>query len=247
MSDLHISLVAEEVFRIGDVSVTNSMFTGWIVTIFVSFALLSIVTSLKKKPGIVQNLFESLYTFIYSTAEDIVGKDIAQRVFPLLLTIFLFILFGSWIGLLPGVGSLGFFEEAHNEKIGVPLFRAVTADINSAIALSLIAFLVIEFYGFRANGIGYLKKFITFSSPVNFFVGILELISEVMRILTFSFRLFGNIFAGEVILTVMLSLAAALVLPFLGFEVFVGLIQAFVFVMLICVFISLSVEKTEHH
>lgn len=247
MGPIHISLTAEKIFSIGGITVTNSMFTGWIVTIVVSLLLLTIVTTFKKVPNTLQNLYELIYTFIYKTVHDILGPKITDEIFPLLLTIFVFILFGSWIGLLPGAGTLGFFEEEHGTQVPIPVFRAVTADINTALALAIVVFLVIEFYGFKHNGIGYLKKFFSFKNPINFFVGLLELVSDIMRIITFSFRLFGNIFAGEVILTVIMSLAGFFVLPFLAFEVFVGVIQALVFVMLTTVFISLSVESTEHH
>jgi F-type H+-transporting ATPase subunit a len=251
MDNIHISLTAEKIFGEGIFTVTNSMFTGWLVTLVVSLILLSIVTTLKTKPGWVQNLYEMIFTFLHKTVSDILGKKLADELFPLLLTIFVFILFGSWFGLLPISGNLGFFEEAHGERLPVPIFRAPTADINMALALSIVAFLVIEFYGFKHHGFSYTKKFFNFSNPINFFVGILELISDIMRIITFSFRLFGNIFAGEVILTVILALTATsffgfLQLPFLAFEVFVGMIQALVFVMLTTVFISLAVEHIDH-
>ncbi len=247
MADLHISLTAEKIFELGPVVVTNSMFTGWIVTLAISLLLLSIVSSFRKVPSGIQTLFEGVFSFIYGTVRDILGEPITSRLFPLLFSFFLFIMFGSWAGLLPGAGTVGFFEENHGEKTAVPVFRAVTADINTAIALALITFFVIEYYGFKQNGLGYLKKFFVFSSPIGFFVGILEFISEIMRIVTFSFRLFGNIFAGEVILAVMLWLAGFLVFPFLAFELFVGIIQGLVFVMLTTVFISLAVEKVDHH
>lgn len=251
-ADLHISLTAEKIFEIplGNsyvIEVTNSMFTGWLVTIVVSLILLSIVSTYKKIPRGIQAVYEGIFLFLYNTIRDVLGEPLTSKIFPLLFTLFVFIMFGSWSGLLPGAGTLGYYEEDHGKSIGVPIFRAVTADLNTAIALAIISFLVIEFYGFQANGFGYLKKFFTLSSPVNFFVGILEFISELMRIITFSFRLFGNIFAGEVILVVMLSLAGFLVLPFLAFEVFVGFIQATVFVMLTTVFTSLAVEKLDHH
>ncbi len=255
MDKLHISLSAEKIFDIGPIAVTNSMFTGWIVTIFISLLLLSIVTTLKKHPSGIQSLYEMIYGFVYSTVNGVLGKELTEKLFPLFLTLFLFIMFGSWAGLLPGANTIGFFEESVHtssvpEKVPVPIFRAVTADINTAIALALIVVILIEYLGFRQHGLSYLKKFFNFSSPVNVFVGILELISEIMRIVTFSFRLFGNIFAGEVILAVMLALTGAylgfLVFPFLAFEVFVGVIQALVFVMLTSVFVNLAVEHQDH-
>ncbi|MDQ3238887.1 MAG: F0F1 ATP synthase subunit A [bacterium] len=246
MADIHVSITAEKIFDLGFMEVTNSMFTAWVVTIIASLVLLSIVTTLKKSPGVLQNIYESVYSFLYKTVDDILGKKLTNEVFPLMLTLFIFILFGSWFGLLPISGTLGFFEEHDGEKVGVPVFRAPTADINMAIALALVVFFVIEYYGFKHHGLGYLKRFFNFSNPVNFFVGILDLVSDLMRILTFSFRLFGNIFAGEVIIAVIVGLAGFLVLPFLAFEVFVGVIQALVFVMLTTVFISLAVEHSDH-
>lgn len=254
MDKLHISLSAEKIFDLGPIAVTNSMFTGWIVTLFISLLLLSIVSTFKKHPGGVQSLYEMFYDFIYSTVHGVLGTELTNKLFPLFMTLFLFIMFGSWAGLLPGANTVGFFEEpttaTHGERIPVPIFRAVTADINTAIALALIVVILIEYLGFKQHGVGYLKKFFNFSSPVNIFVGLLELISEIMRIVTFSFRLFGNIFAGEVILAVMLALTGAflgfLVFPFLAFEVFVGVIQALVFVMLTSVFINLAVEHNDH-
>lgn len=252
-SDLHISLTAEKIFEIpfpvlGHIEVTNSMFTGWVVTLVISLILLSIVSTFRKVPNGLQTMYEGVFNFIYGLVRDILGEPLASKIFPLLFSMFLFVMFGSWAGLLPGAGTVGFFEgEELHEQTPVPIFRAVTADINTAIALALISFLIIEYYGFKYNGFGYLKKFFSFSSPINFFVGILEFISEIMRIVTFSFRLFGNIFAGEVILAVMLWLAGFLVFPFLAFEIFVGVIQGLVFVMLTTVFISLAVEKVDHH
>lgn len=255
MDSLHISLSAEKIFELGPVAVTNSMFTGWIVSLFISLVLLSIVSKFSIVPDWIQNTYEVLYEFIYSTVQSVLGKELTDKLFPLFLTIFLFIMFGSWAGLLPGVSTIGFYEESHaadsySEKVPVPIFRAVTADINTAIALAIIVVVIIEFAGFKKHGISYLKKFFNFSSPVALFVGLLEFISEIMRLVTFSFRLFGNIFAGEVILAVMLALTGVyfgfLVFPFLAFEVFVGVIQALVFVMLTSVFINLAVEHHDH-
>ena len=127
----------------------------------------------------------------------------------------------------------------------MPLFRGPTADLNTTIALALISVFMIQFYGFKHLGLKYLKKFFNFSNPINAFIGILELISEFSRIISFAFRLFGNIFAGEVLLTVISFLIPFIApLPFLGLEIFVGFIQALVFTMLSLVFISMA---TSHH
>lgn len=135
-------------------------------------------------------------------------------------------------------------EEEKTEFI--PLFRSGTADLNTTLALAIIAVITVQYAGFSALGLGYLKKYFNFSNPIYFFVGILELIGEFARIISFAFRLFGNIFAGEVLLTVIAFLMPLFApLPFLGLELFVGFIQALVFSMLAAVFLSLAVIK-EH-
>lgn len=126
------------------------------------------------------------------------------------------------------------------------MFRAPTADLSAGIALALISVLVTNFIGFKTNKLAYLSKYINFNGPINFVVGILELISEVGKIVSFSFRLFGNIFAGEVLLVVITAISFGVAtLPFLGLELFVGVIQALVFFMLTAVFINLAIEH--HH
>jgi F-type H+-transporting ATPase subunit a len=169
----------------------------------------------------------------------------------LVLTFFIYILFCNWIGLLPGFGSIGFNEVQNGTKVFVPLLRGATADLNTTLALALIAFFSIQYYGFAGQKLGYLKKFFNFSSPVMFFSGILELISELAKIISFSFRLFGNVFAGEVLLSVMTFLIPVIIpLPFVGLEIFVGLIQALVFSLLTLVFINIAMsahgEEVEH-
>lgn len=253
MADIHVSLVAEPIFELFGSEITNSIFTGWIVNIVVLLLLLTLMTNINKIPKVAQGLFEMIYQTLHDLTEDILGNKLTKQIFPLILSLFLYILFGTFIGLLPGVGTLGIVEEVHGKEAEIPLFRAVTADLNATLALTLIVFAVINYYGIKAHhGLGYFKRYFNFSSPVTAFVGILELISETfVRITSFSFRLFGNVFAGEVILTVMLALTASsvfgfLVLPFLLFETFVSLIQAFVFVMLTIVFIAGAVAHDEH-
>ena len=248
MANIHVSLVAEPIFELFGTEITNSIFTGWVVNIVVLLLLLTLMTNFKRLPGVAQNLFESLYVFLFDLTENILGSKLAKGIFPLVLSLFLYILFGSFIGLLPGVGTLGIVEEVHGKESNIPLFRAVTADLNATLALTLIVFVVINYYGIKANhGVRYFKRYFNFSNPVAAFVGLLELISETfVRITSFAFRLFGNIFAGEVIIAVMLALAGYMVLPFLLFETFVAFIQAFVFVMLTIVFTSGAVAHDEH-
>ena len=246
---LNISVAAEPIFQLGPLLVTNSFFTSWIVIgLLILFSLWFSGQILTDKPkGIsVQNFVEIIIGGFLAFFTQIVGEKKAREFFPLAATLFLFILLSNWFGLLPGVGSLGIWETHQGEKVLVPLFRAATADINTTLALAIIVVALVQYYGLKTLGAKYIKKFLNFSDPLYFSVGLLELVGEFTRIISFAFRLFGNIFAGEVLLTVMAFILPFLApLPFLGLEVFVGLIQALVFVMLTLVF--LSVATSEQH
>lgn len=257
---MNISLAPEVIFNIGPIPITNSILTTWItIGVFLLIALVVQIGLMFKKPTRPQIFLEMVIAFLYDLAESIIGKkDLTKKIFPLLTTFFFFILIGSWIGLLPGVGSIGiwlFESEEAMEKTLVPLFRAPTSDLNTAIVMAIIAMVVVEIVGIRALGsFKYIGKFINLSGKtifdrvLNFFVGILEGVSEISKVVSFSFRLFGNIFAGEVLITVMTFLIPFIIpIPFIGFEIFVGLIQAFVFFALSTVFISLAVQKHEVH
>ncbi len=247
MKELHISVAPETLFHIGNISVTNSLLT----TVIVFAILLVIALTAKPKESYgsknkFAQLFEIAFEGLYSFIGKIAGKR-TEAIFPLVVTFFLFIIFGNWIGLLPGVGSIGIYEHtAHGEKL-IPLLRAPSADLNTTLALALISVSVTQALSIKSLGLGsYIKRFINFSNPINFFVGILEIISEFAKVLSFSFRLFGNIFAGEVLLAVMVFLIPVLVpVPFLILEVFVGFIQALVFTMLTTIFIVVATES--HH
>lgn len=182
--------------------------------------------------------------------ESIAGAVKAKRFFPLVATLFAFILFSNWSGLLPGVGSIGFDGIHNGHEVFIPYFRAPTADVNTTLALGLITMVMVQVYGFKYLGLKYFKKFFDFSNPINFFVGILELISDVSKIISFTFRLFGNIIAGEILLLVMAMLVPVLgPTPFIALELFVGFIQALVFMMLASVFINMATigHGDEHH
>jgi F-type H+-transporting ATPase subunit a len=165
----------------------------------------------------------------------------SEKYLPLISSIFFFVIFSNWFGLLPINGPITLEE--------IPLFRAPSSDLNFTIALAIISVVSVNVYGFRELGFKkHAGKFFNFSDPIHFFVGILELISEFVKIVSFSFRLFGNIFAGEVLLIVVGSLLPyAAPLPFLALEIFVGFIQALIFSMLTMVFIAMSVEDSHAH
>ncbi len=246
MRKLNISVAAEPVFHVGGFPVTNSLLTSLVVmAILLIIAVVSYTKSnsgKKKLPLTVRIVMEGLYNFL----KQIAG-DKTETLFPLLFTFFFFIILGNWIGLLPGVGTIGIWENHGGEKILVPFLRSPNASLSITIALALISVASIQVLSVKAlGGKKYLSKFFNLKSPIGFFVGILELISEFSKILSFSFRLFGNVFAGEVLLMVIMFLIPVIVpVPFLILEIFVGLVQALVFTMLTTIFIV--VATSEHH
>jgi len=233
---------------------------------------------IKGRPHGLQNfieaIIEALYNFVYSITHS---HEKTKTFFPFFASFFFFIIFNNWFGLLPGVGSIGITseprlrqgfggqafvkqveaseisnEETHltpvEHKKFIPIFRAGTADLNTTLALAIITFFLIQFFGIKYLHLSYFKKFINFSSPIMFFVGILETVSEFAKIISFTFRLFGNIFAGEVLLAVIAFLVPVIVpMPFYGLEIFVGFIQALVFSMLSLVFYNMATSEHEEH
>lgn len=242
-----ISIKPELVFHLFGFPITNSLLTATIVVFL--FFLLSIkyysqATS-DKKTGFFY-FFQFIVKSIYSLFESVLGEK-TKYFFPLLLSFFLFIILQNWFGLLPGIGSILIAVKEHEEILHVPLFRGGNADLNTTFVLAITSVLMIQVYGVKFLGLkGYLSKFINLTNPINFFLGLLEIVSEFSKILSFSFRLFGNIFAGEVLLTIVAFLVPVLAsFPFIILEVFVGFIQALVFSMLTAVFISGAIAS--HH
>lgn len=294
MSSLQISISAETIAHLGPIPISNSMLTSSIVSVILILFAIIAGTSLKRsgKPSRLQALAEMIVEGLFNFAVDLTGSRLkAARFFPLAATFFLWIMLNNWLGLLPGVGSIGFYEEPaevharlpsptllaavegspvtqevpmdmtgvlesaednakevpqtaeqSEEPIFIPYFRAGTADLNTTIALALISVGATQYFGFQSLGLSYLKKYFNFGkNPILTVVGLLELILEFAKIMSFAFRLFGNIFAGEVLLAVMTFLVPVIVpMPFYGLELFVGLIQGLVFAMLSLVFFNLA-------
>lgn len=242
---LHISIKAEEIGQVFGLPVTNSILASWLTMILLIFLGSILCRRLKVVPTGSQSILEITIDGLYNLFKGVMGDQV-KKFFPLLATLFLFIITANWLGLLPGVGSIGIKEVGHESFI--PLFRGATADLNTTLALALIAVFSIQYYGIKTLGTSlYISKFINFKNPIYFFVGILELISEVSKIISFAFRLFGNIFAGEVLLTVIAFLIPIFApLPFMALEIFVGFIQALVFAMLTAVFLNVAITKEAH-
>lgn len=241
-SGIHVVLKAEEVGTVLGFPITNSLIMTLVATaLLLGFSVL-FARKLALIPGKFQAgvewLFEGVLNYMAETLED---QNMARKFFPLIMTIFLFVLVANLLAFLPGVGSLLITHGGET----VPLLRAPAADLNMTLALAIIAFLTIEVTGVAVLGFfKYGAKYVNFSSPVNFVVGIIELLSNVGRLISFSFRLFGNVFAGEVMIAVALYFVAYLLpVPLMAFEVFVAFIQAVVFSMLTLFFIKLSIME----
>jgi F-type H+-transporting ATPase subunit a len=239
--ELHISISAEPIFNLGKFELTNSMLVSLLVTVFLSAVAIKFYQNLKQKTQSRLNLFtQTLIESFYEFVQTITPQN-AGQIFPLFASIFLFVMFGSWAGLLPGAETIGFIRQIDGQERYIPLLRGATADVNTTLALAIFAVVAIQIYGYKKSGWKYFKKFFDFKNPINTFVGLLELLSEFAKIVSFTFRLFGNIFAGEVLIAVTAFLIPFLIpLPFIGLEIFVGFIQALVFATLTLVFINIA-------
>lgn len=242
---LTISLAAEPLFHVGTLTVTNSMLTTVVVSFFLILVALAVRWQLKSQPGKTQTLLELTYGWFISTTTGIVGKaEVARDLFPFVMTLFFFILISNWLGMIPGVSAFGL----RGANGITPLFRSPTADLNTTILFALLSVGYIQYLGIKYRGLKkYLGRFFTFHSPLDFYLGLNELMSEFVRIISFSFRLFGNIFAGEVLIATMLFLTILFLpvlpvipLPFYALELFVGILQALIFAFLTIVFAGLA-------
>ncbi len=243
---IHISLAAEKLGSFMGIPITNTLLMSFVV-----FALLVVFAFFMRRklaliPGRMQTLVEILFTGIldYMT-ETLEDAKLARKLFPLILTIFLFIFIGNMVAFIPGIGSVGFYDKSGEFT---SLFRSMNTDLNVTLALSIIVFLVIEIIGVTTIGVlKYSKKFVNVTSVLGFLVGIIELFSEVARLISFSFRLFGNIFAGWVLLLVIKHFVPlVLPVPMLVFEVFIGFMQAAIFALLTLFFIKIAVTEPVH-
>lgn len=244
-----IPLESEVIFHLFGFPFTNTIITTLLVDVILLGLVYAIFKNLHMIPRGVQALFEPIIEYFYSLTEQVAGSR-ASAIFPYFATFFFVIFFSNIVGLLPGFGSIGFWHtvihDGHVEKELIPLFRASTSDFNTTLALATISLIATHALAIRATGIKeYLGRFFSLN-PILLFVGLLEIVSEFTKLFSLSFRLFGNIFAGEVVLTTISGLFAFLApIPFLLLEVIVALVQALVFAMLTMVF--MSILSTPHH
>lgn len=256
---LSIHLAPDVVTTVFGVPITNTLLTVWLTMAILALVAVVLRNRLSLIPGKFQSLVELLIVTVYDYMSDVLeSRSLARRFFPLVMTIFLFVLLMNWVGLLPGVDSIGVHKEAesHGEVVEklIPFFHPPATDLNITIAFALVAFVSIELAGVTILGFfKYTRKFINLSmfrrftrdNVIGFFLGLIELISEIARLISFSFRLFGNIFAGKTLLMVVMFLATPYLLPvpLIAYELFVGFIQAFIFAILTLFFIKLAIEE----
>ncbi len=242
-----IVLAPEKLTSIGPLPVTNTMLVSWLVMLFIIVVSFLATRKMSLVPTGLQNVVESLVEGIYNLTEDLAHEK-TKTFFPFVGTFFLFILVANWFGLIPGMATIGWNINENGHQTFVPLFRSVNSDLNITLGLALISAAATHYFAVKYLGIGgYLKKWFALN-PIMLFVGLLELVSEFTKIISLSFRLFGNIFAGEVVLTTISGLFAFIApLPFYMLEVLVGVVQAAVFMMLTLVFMVVLSEKHDSH
>ncbi|MDB4940220.1 MAG: synthase subunit F-type H+-transporting ATPase subunit a [Candidatus Doudnabacteria bacterium] len=255
-------LAAESIFNIGTFSVTNTYINSTLTVILFVILAFFVKRSIKEVPTGIQNFFEFIIETLLTYFDQVTGdRKKSLKFLPLIGTLFLFIVVSNWIGLLPGVGSVGI----HRGAEFIPLFRGANTDLNLTLAMAVFGVIASHVIGIGTIGFWrYFNKFIkagdivksfksknfmiVFTAFIEFGVGLIEIVSEIAKLFSLSLRLFGNVFAGEVLLTVLGSIIAyAVPLPFIALELLVGLIQATVFSLLVLVYISVATMPLPDH
>ena len=260
-------LPAEAVFHLFGFPITNTLLAAWFTIIVLIVIFFAATRKIKLIPSRLQTLLEFAIGGLLSFCQSVAGEKNGRRFFPIVATIFLFVLLNAWLSLLPGFGSI---EVITAEGEHVHLLRGANTDINVPLALALVSFVFVEYFGLRSHGLRYLGKFINvgqffrslgqlfrgkfkaglsglFNGVIDIFVGILETLSELIRIVSFTFRLFGNMTAGEILLLIAAFLVPwVMVLPFYGLELLVGFVQALIFAGLTLVFVTIAVTPPHH-
>ena len=239
---------------------TNTILSSWITTLILLFVFFLSTRKMSLVPRGLQNLVEGVLSTMYDFVVSVTGETNARRFFPFFATIFLFVALNAWLGLIPVYQSLGFIKDGHMER---HLLRPAGTDLNMPLALAIISFVFVEYWAIKTLGLSYFGKFFRFGglirarslsslfqAGIDIFVGLLELLSELVRIVSFTFRLFGNMTAGEILLLVTAFLVPFVFsLPFYGLELLVGFIQALIFAGLTLVFVTMAIvphEGDEH-
>jgi len=261
--ELH--LPASPVFHIFGFPITNSIIAAWITIIFLVGFSYAVTRRMKLIPGRLQAAFEFLLGWLYDLCCSVAGEGKGRKFFPVVATIFLFVGFNAWLALLPGFGSI----TVHTVEGEVHLLRPANTDINMPLAIALSSVFFVQYFGLRSLGRRYVAKFINvggflsslgkimkgkiragfsglITGVIEIFVGFLELLSEFIHVVSFTFRLFGNMTAGEILILVAVFLVPFLfALPFYGLELLIGFIQAIIFSGLTLIFLTVAVYQHE--
>lgn len=239
------ALEPEIIFDVANFPITNTFVTTILTDVLIILVVLAAYKGINLKPKKLQNSIELIIDYFYRLTEDISNGRV-KSIFPWFASFFIFILIANIIGLLPGVGSIGFLSLDDKHHGLIPFLRPATSDFNTTFALATISLIATHALAIKYTGLkDYLSRFFSLN-PILLFVGLLELVSEVTKLFSLSFRLFGNIFAGEVVLATVSGLFAFIApVPFLMLESIVALVQALVFSMLTMVF--MSILTTPHH
>jgi F-type H+-transporting ATPase subunit a len=255
-------LPSEAVFHIFGLPVTNTLLASWITVLFLVVASFFITRNMKLVPKRLQAVFEFILGWIYDFCKSVAGEDNGRRFFPVVCTIFLYVAFNAWLSLIPGFGSI---HLTNAEGKTFEILRNANTDINTPLAIALISFVFVEFYGLKMLKISYLKKFLNFgqffksfgqlfkgkfnfmglfSGVIDIFIGALEALSELIRNVSFTFRLFGNMTAGEIlILVVAFLIPLGLNWLVYGLELLIGFVQALVFSGLTLAFATMAIAS----
>lgn len=263
----HVTLFAEPIAHFKNFTLTNALLTSWVAVAILIVLAVALRKSMKEVPGKLQNLFEIIIEGALSMCDQVTNdRALSMKIFPFAITVFFLILVSNWLGIMP-LGGFGIVEEGEHGLLFIPFLRGSTADINTTLALAVMTVLGANVFGAFSIGIwktlnkyvnlkalgGIFKKIrhdptIILVAPITFFVGLIEIIGEFAKVASLSFRLFGNVFAGEVLLVSMAALMAFVVpIPFLFLELLVGVIQALIFSILLVVYFTIAASDHDEH
>lgn len=244
----HISIAPEHVLTLGPLQLTNSHLYAWVCAVAIGSLLIAAARKVRvKATGGVAQFVEIGTDFVIGLLQSALGsRKKAVQYAPLFASIFFFVLLNNWFGLLPGVGPA-------IELNGAPMFRPFTADLNGTLALALVGIVMVQYLAVKeSGGLNHLKHYFggNFKNPINIFVGVLEIFGELTRVISLSLRLFFNILIGEILISIFTYLgkigSPVTTLPFITMELFVGLVQAYIFAMLLATYLGIATAHGAH-
>ncbi len=263
----NITLFAEPIIHLNNFTITNALLTSWLAVFILIIISLILRSKLREVPGKVQNVFEIVVEEALKMIDQVTNdRALSIKIFPFAISVFFFILINNWLGLIP-LGGFGIVEKSKEGLSFVPFLRGGTADINTTLALAVMAVFGANVFGILSIGLwktfnkyvnlkvlgGIFTKIrheptIIIVAPITFFVGLIEIVGEFAKVASLAFRLFGNVFAGEVLLASMAALVAYIVpIPFLFLEILVGVIQALIFSILLVVYFTIGASDHDEH